>query len=171
MRTKRIDELTKFIALDQQGFTYDPETGTVYNPKDKEVVATKNGYVYFFANIEIDGETHLVQTYVHRYGYWYVTGEIPIAIDHINRDRSDNRLSNIRSANYKLNANNRSMVRGFIVNHKVSGTSYIAHSFKGGKREILGHFSDPSEAFVVSYLKRKGELPTFAQVDEVLASL
>ena len=171
MKKKRIDEQTKFIALDQMGYTYDDVTGIVTTPKGRELGGTKNGWVYFFSGIEIDGKIEVVQTYAHRFAYWYMTGDIPEAVDHIDRNRSNNKWSNLRASNAKDNANNRSPIRGFIVNHKQSGTKYIAHSFMTGRREILGHFDSPIDAFVYSYQVRKGEYPTQEEINAMLDSL
>jgi hypothetical protein len=170
-KQKRIDELTKFIALDQMGYTYDDVTGIVTSPKGKEIGGTKNGWVYFFSGIEIDGKIEIVQTYAHRFAYWYMTGDIPEAIDHIDRNRANNRWSNLRSSNAKHNATNRSPVRGFIIDNKINGTKYIAHSFVGGTREILGHFDSPVDAFIFSHLFRKGCYPVQSQIDSMLESL
>jgi hypothetical protein len=171
MKTKRIDELTKFIAIDQMGYTYDEVTGIITTSKGREIEATKNGWVYFFAGIEIDGEVEVVQTYAHRYAYWYMTGEIPEAIDHIDRNRSNNRWGNLRASNNKLNAQNRSPRRGFIINNRASGTKYIAHTFVGGRRQIIGHFDDPVAAYISSYRVRRGTEPTLEEVNLMLATL
>ena len=44
----------------------------------------------------------------HRLAFLYVYGEMPEQIDHINHDRLDNRISNLRAANKADNCRNRS---------------------------------------------------------------
>jgi len=88
---------------------YDPDTGifTWSTPRPKIRVGQKAGclhkgkkYVY----IEIDGKGYAA----HRLAWFYVTGKMPIdQIDHINRNRSDNRFENLREANNKFNQANR----------------------------------------------------------------
>ena len=48
-----------------------------------------NGYI----KIGLDGESHCA----HRLAYFYITGEWPEVIDHINRIKSDNRWCNLRN--------------------------------------------------------------------------
>lgn len=50
------------------------------------------------------GERHV--TYAHRIVWCMAYGEWPGAIDHINQDRSDNRLSNLRQTDHEGNARN-----------------------------------------------------------------
>lgn len=75
-------------------------------------VAT-NGYVYVF----FDGRLHLA----HRLAWLYMTGqEPPEDIDHKDRDRTNNRWSNLRLATRSQNLMNKGSSRGFknIYQHK-----------------------------------------------------
>jgi hypothetical protein len=42
----------------------------------------------------------------HRLAWVYMTGEQPDVIDHINRERDDNRFSNLRNGTFKDNSTN-----------------------------------------------------------------
>ena len=63
-----------------------------------------DGYV----RLMIDGNQHQA----HRLAWFYTHGTMPIdKIDHINRDRSDNRLENLREVDHTINCRNSSVYR------------------------------------------------------------
>lgn len=76
--------------------------------------------------------------YNHRLVFLYLYGEIPEQIDHINRNKLDNRLVNLRNCNTSENCMNKSMqvnnTTGFrgISLHK-SNKHYIAHVQENSK--------------------------------------
>jgi hypothetical protein len=98
----------------QERFNYDPETGQLTwkkppgfraKPGDRAGYLTTQGYLRVKW-----GQSHYR---VHRLIWKLVYGEDPtegIEIDHINRDRTDNRLANLRLATPSENANNSSRV-------------------------------------------------------------
>lgn len=68
----------------------------------------KNGYRHISIN------KHSV--YAHRLAWFYVHGRWPAqALDHINGDRSDNRIANLREASQKQNMANRPANRGRVL--------------------------------------------------------
>jgi hypothetical protein len=87
---------------------YDPDTGvfTWLRVKGRRVrvgalSGKANGGGYF--QIGVDGRIY----YAHRLAWLYVHGEWPVAsIDHVNCDRCDNRLANLRPATKAQNAAN-----------------------------------------------------------------
>lgn len=92
----------------------------------------------------------------HRLIWVYHYGKIPagMEIDHKNRDRSDNRIENLRLVTLQENKFNR----------KGKGYSYIKSSGKykaqiklNGKNINLGHFDTPEDASE-AYLKAKKDL-------------
>lgn len=48
--------------------------------------------------------------YAHALAWLYCYGVWPTFIDHINRNRGDNRITNLREADYAINAQNKSMM-------------------------------------------------------------
>lgn len=97
------------------------------------------------------------------YGAW-PDGEI----DHINGDRKDNRLENLRLAtssenkqNIGLKSNNRSGFTG--VSWFAAAKKWRADITIAGKMRHLGRFDTP-EAAAEAYAKAKAELHTFNPV-------
>jgi YHS domain-containing protein len=84
-----------------QHFYYDPETG-VFSRKSR-----KNSHgsvdVYGYLILKIKGK----QYKAHRMAWLYVHGELPNGcIDHINRDKLDNRIVNLRCVSQAENTRN-----------------------------------------------------------------
>jgi putative component of toxin-antitoxin plasmid stabilization module len=101
----------------------------------------KNGYRY----ITFRGQKILA----HRLAWFFHHGEQPpTQIDHINRKRLDNRVSNLRSASSSLNNHNRTGVKG-VRKHLASG--WQAYIQKDGRTTIL--YTGPS--YVQAQLARQ----------------
>ena len=91
-----MSELEKFEELLKMGYKYDKDSGIFYGQKGNPI-KRKNAQGYI---------TLMNNTRAHRFGWYYIYGEIPNIIDHINRDRSDNRLENLRNVDRKTNNTN-----------------------------------------------------------------
>jgi hypothetical protein len=125
-------------------FTLDDD-GVFTKIKTKEVQAVDvNGYVM----ISVEG----VQYYAHRLVWLWHRGNLPIIeIDHINHQRSDNRLDNLRTVSHRENGKNQSMYKNNtsgvtgIYLYKATGkwSTFIEYH---GKRIHLGYFKDKDEA-------------------------
>lgn len=130
-------------------FEINPETGVIRRIDGKpEIVPHQGGYLRW----SIFGERYLA----HRLMWLYVHGEFPDCyIDHINRDTSDNRISNLRLAsrsenkqNQRTYKNNTSGHRG--VRFKPDQGKWQAVIGHEGKRFSLGsflHFDDAVAAY------------------------
>ena len=134
---------------------YDPETGIVRHrinhgrAKAGTIAGTKrrDGYAVLW----LDGKLHLL----HRLIYLMMTGDWPAQqIDHINRDPSDNRWCNLRSASPRDNVMNRRSYRmrldnksGYVgVSFMRSCGKWRAELSMNGTRQYLGIFATSSEA-------------------------
>lgn len=105
-----------------------------------------------------DKDGYLVITYrgvlfkAHRLAWFFENGSLPAeTIDHINRDRSDNRIDNLRiatrheqSQNMGEYKNNKSGYQGVYFNSK-AGKWQAQITYKG-KRYHVGIFDNPEEA-------------------------
>lgn len=136
-------------------FDYDPETGVVKHrithgrAKAGKIAGTErtDGYRVVWFN----GKLHLL----HRIIYLLMNGEWPPQqIDHINRNRTDNRWCNLRAVTPRENIMNRGTNRmrpdntsGYV------GVSFVRQCRKwkatisyDGRRQYLGLFATPDEA-------------------------
>lgn len=138
------------VELVRHAVNYDPETGifTWLNPKSGtrakvgEVAGSKksDGYV----RLSIYGQEFLA----HRAAWMHFYGKVPEnMVDHINGDKSDNRICNLRIADLSENNWNRRGKKSICgaSQHKRTGlwTALIRHR---GKRIYLGLFKTEEEA-------------------------
>lgn len=88
----------------------------------------------------------------HRLAWLYVYGEFPsLNIDHINRIRTDNRISNLRIATNSENQQNRikctNNKAGYKGVYKTKNyDKYVAQATLNGKHIYIGHFNSAKEA-------------------------
>ena len=107
---------------------YDPHTGQVSGRKPTK---TKAGYY----EVTIKYRRY----YVHRLAWFLVHGEQPDDIDHINRDRSDNRLCNLRNVSRKVNAANNAS-RGVCWTNQKWVAFHASRPVYQGKSILMAHF-------------------------------
>jgi len=133
-------------------FIYDNENGVLYRrinrgpSKAGDFVGTVTDRGYL--SVEIESRTY----YVHRIIWFMIHGDWPKnQIDHINGNRCDNRLENLRDVssgencrNSKMPCNNKSGVTG-VKFHKRTG-KWKAQVFVEGKSKFLGYFSNIEDA-------------------------
>lgn len=92
----------------REELSYDAETGlftrlkTEFGKRAGQLAGTRTSHGY--VQIKVAGYL----TYAHRLAWLYVYGTLPSGeVDHINGDRSDNRLCNLRDVTTQTNAENR----------------------------------------------------------------
>jgi hypothetical protein len=138
----------------QELFRYDPETGKLFWRKRKGVKAgreagtlTDTGYL----KVCVD----FVDYKVHRIIWLYCTGAFPEDfLDHINLNKADNRIENLRPATKSENGRNRPKQRDNVSGFKGvawdSGRQkWIASIKLHGKFHFLGRYDDAAEAHEV----------------------
>ena len=104
---------------------YDAETGKFYWKIDRAENVKAGAEV--FQNINTSGYKDITtsgRTYrAHRLAWLYTYGEWPKVIDHINGDRQDNRICNLRSTTQRGNTQNMKHHR----EGRLVGASYVKH--------------------------------------------
>lgn len=135
-----MNDLAALAAL----VTYDRETGRFIGRDGRSVERAHNkGYV----RVRIGG----MDVLAHRLAWFIIHGEIPPAIDHINRLKADNRPENLRKATPSQNQCNRGPQKNCASG--VPGVfwyarkgKWMAHIKRDNKRRHLGYFETKEAA-------------------------
>lgn len=147
------------ITLDRvkELLDYNPETGEFFwKPKPAGHKRKDSGYI----SITIDGcevKAHQLAWFI-THGVWPET-----MIDHKNGNTSDNRISNLRDATHKINAQNQRKAQKHNQTRLLGVTWHKGRSMwqagirHKGKFKYLGLFSTPEEAHQ-AYLEAKRQL-------------
>jgi len=142
---------------------YDPDTGIFVRIKSQSYKSRIGKPIkcldnYGYIQMNLDSEHHKG----HRLAWFFVNASWPLGdIDHINGNRSDNRIANLRCVSRSVNLQNQSKA------HPDSKTGFLGVSKCGNKFESriyhnkrvihLGYFYTPQEAHN-AYLKAKERL-------------
>lgn len=117
--------------------SYDPVTGAFTKDGHPHGTVNAAGYVV----MRYEGKV----VYGHRLAWFLTHGEWPSLLDHVNGDRADNRMTNLRLATRSLNARNRvTKVRGAHF-HKPSGCWKSAIQVDG-RSVHLGYYPNADHA-------------------------
>jgi hypothetical protein len=87
--------------------------------------------------------------------------DAPLSIDHINRDRSDNRVCNLRPATPRLQQLNRPLRRRGVDlprGVRLERRRFVARMNCGGRYLVLGKFDTPEEASAAYELRLSQEI-------------
>ena len=144
-------------------FNYDPETG-VFTWKSKTKPATQIGAIVGYVTksgyraLGFNKKTYLA----HRIAWLYFYGEFPKhQIDHINRNRDDNSICNLRDVTPSQNSQNFIAVRkDKFIGVQKGRNKWYAKIMLNGKNIPLGSFATPEEAHA-AYINAKRQLHPF----------
>ena len=148
---------------------FDPDTGVFrwrikwYRMNAGDVAGSPDGRGYL--RIVISGRSYKS----HRLAWLHVHGEWPEGdIDHINGDRSDNRVTNLKVCTNAENGQNRGLNRnnksGYVgVSFHAQTGKWQAHIHANGRRHRLGEFQDKEEA-AIAYANAKTKLHPYQPV-------
>jgi hypothetical protein len=151
----------------KQNFIYNPETGDIFRRKHKTNKSDKKlcslsyqGYIRTnFREKAIFG---------HKIAWIVYYGKLPInLIDHINENKTDNRICNLRDVTnlencqnkIKPQKNNKSGLRGVHKIIKNKKTNWVANIWINGKSIRIGTFCNPEDAYQ-AYINKKLKLHT-----------
>lgn len=152
---------------------YDPESGFFTNrvwrssrSLPRQVIGTVDGKGYLHTGI--DGKIYRL----HRLAWMYMVGYVPKHIDHIDRDRKNNRWSNLRGASCKSNAGNSGVHK-----HNTSGYRGVSQNTRSGKwhaqikingkQTYLGRFDTPEDAAEIYDAAAKEHFGEFATLNAI----
>lgn len=126
-------------------YRIDVEAGRAYNSEGEVGSTIGEGYVYLWTPIGVLKRANLV--------WWAATGEWPKQqLDHINRDRNDDKISNLKESTDRENNANREKEKpsglplGVYYRPELVGRPYNAKVRIGGKNKFLGNFATPEQA-------------------------
>lgn len=139
-----MNELNKAKLFFDKGYSYDPETGLVFNTRNKAVKnKTRLGYIKIMTTYP---KMKPIQMYAHRFAWFCHYGTLPTqTIDHINGNRSDNRIENLRDVSLKVN-NQNTLGKGVSIHHLKKSIRYAAQIGILGRTRALGWFKTYEEA-------------------------
>ena len=127
--------LEKCIYCIDKGYTYNKETGDVISPRNS-LIYGKDMYGYIIINANI------FKLKAHQFAWYYQYKEIVNCIDHINCDRSDNKISNLRSTTQLTNCHNRVFNKDYKGYYKTNSGKF---QVKVGKK-YFGLFTTEEQA-------------------------
>lgn len=167
--------MSKWVTLDmlRERFAYDPEAGeliwktsTLTRPVGRPA-GSLHSEGYLHVAFRVDGR--MAHLYVHRIAWALHHGAWPEAdVDHINGNRKDNRIANLRAAtrsqnngNMAVRARNKSGFKGVHWN-KAANKWQAMLGVKDGTRRYLGIYSTPEEAHEAYLVAAKAYFGDFA---------
>ncbi len=134
-------------------FDYDPSGFLIWRERRKgRVVGQRAGCVLNNGYVQITAEYE--KYLAHRLIWFWHTGDWPPALDHIDRDRANNRIENLRVATKTQNAGNRCKQRNKDGNSSKwrgvywcnSTNRWIARLQAAGRNPHIGAFVDEADA-------------------------
>jgi len=136
------------IAHLKMTYIYDPDTGIFLRRTTRKQAGTLASTGYRYINILHHPRAE------HRLAWAFMTGTFPDGdIDHIDRDRSNNRWANLREVtrqqncwNSKQHMDSNSPYKGVTRIKGAKAKPWKAQIYDNGKQICLGHFISPEEA-------------------------
>lgn len=149
-------------------FTYDSSGTFIRKIKSKLITANKGTKRYL--RLFVDGKDYSL----HRLIFLYHYGYLPKQIDHMDNDRFNNRIENLRESTQQHNClnrthhkNSKNKYKNF---YKVSGSnSYCVQIIVNGKRKYFGSYKNIEEANKIAISLREKYHGEFANNGRILS--
>jgi len=150
-------------------YTYNKDTGIFTTRSSGVYWREPNEHGYITLSVKLNGKAK--GFLAHRAAWLIETGELPEVVDHINGDRKDNRISNLRAATVQQNVANRShkpkSSSGYfgVTKKRKKWEAKIKHK---GKDKYLGVYDTPEDAakaYDIAAISMNGEFATINGVD------
>lgn len=133
----------------EKGFTYDENTGKIFSRFNREVIKKSiDGYI----TIGIDLDKKYINLKGHQFAYYIKYKKIVNCIDHIDGDRTNNKIDNLREVTKQENSFN-TKAKGYTFNKKYN--KYQAQIAVNYKRIYIGLFNTEEEEARQAYLDAK----------------
>lgn len=97
----------------EKGYTYDELSGIVYGIKGNKI-NRKSSHGYITISLYNDKKRYTI--YCHQFAYYIIYGKIVEQIDHIDNNRSNNKISNLREVTNQQNKFNKLNIKGYSLN-------------------------------------------------------
>lgn len=136
-----MEKIDKMNELKKLGYLYDPISGNVFSPRGKELNTINDRYKCIRLQRKIGSNINI---YHHQFAYWWVYTKIVDCIDHINRNKLDNRIENLRESSPIKNSHNIEPGIGYSYHPKQN--TYQARIRVNGKLIALGYHKTKEEA-------------------------
>lgn len=128
---------------------YNPNTGAFtwkICPRKSIKEGSIAGRLSRYIQIQYKGKKY----YAHRLAWLYMYGKLPKnQIDHINRDKTDNRISNLRDVTHFENQQNQERKSICYINYRELTKRWIvtlSRSYNKGNTKYLGSFKEEAKA-------------------------
>ena len=134
----------------EKGFTYNHSTGEIKGVYGK-IITNKKSTGYNMVKLDIEGKKYFIIG--HRLAWFLYYGHLPVnSIDHIDGDRSNNKIDNLRDVTHQQNQWNHTKAKGYSWNKK--SNKFQSRIKINGKLKHIGFFDTEQEARN-AYLKAK----------------
>lgn len=144
-----MNRLEKCELLKSKGYSYDFITGKIFGSTGKEIKRTSHGYISIGFPTLYKGDLK-----GHHFAFYMTYGNVDFEIlDHINQNKIDNRICNLRSVSNKENTWN-SKSKGYTWDKR--SNKWLSRIMVDNKSKHLGYFNTEEEA-KLAYIKGKNK--------------
>jgi hypothetical protein len=133
----------------ERGITYDSITGEVFGLSGRKI--KRKSYGYINVCLIVDKKNRNIPA--HQFAFYTYHGYLPNYIDHIDRNRENNKIDNLRDVTKEVN-NKNTIGKGYYL-HNQSGRycAQVTHNYKHLSLGCYGTKEEASQAYLDYKLK------------------